>query len=183
MRYHVRCAGGLGTGGWTVMHEGAAAPFTIDDSRWRSARSFCVLDGRGGPPTEARLRATWRRRTLELYRGGELEARISSSVLRQIRADFLGEMPGPDRLDLRGDFSEMNFRFVRGMTTVAVVSTVEGMGADSWIEVRPCEDHGLILAAALSVRQLCDRAWQTRRSGRAPAGGRGTRVLERPIVG
>jgi hypothetical protein len=165
------------------MCEGAAAPFTINDGRWRSERSFSVLDGRGGLPTEARLRITWRRRALELYRGSELEARISSSILRQVRADFLGEMPGPDRLDLRGDFNEMNFRFVRGMTTVAVVSTVEGLGADSWIEVRPCEDHGLILAAALSVRQLCDRAWQTRRPARAVAGGRGIPVLEGPIAG
>jgi hypothetical protein len=67
-------------------------------------------------------------------------------------------MPDPLTLAVRGDFSDLNYRFVRGIRTVAVVSTLEESSGNFSIEVRPCEEQGVILFAALAIRYLSDEA-------------------------
>ena len=154
-RYHIKCAKEPLGSGWTVESEPGSDHFSIAQDDWRRTGTFVVADSRGRSPTEARARRTWRHRMFDLFRSDELVAVVRTSLRSGIRAEFVWEMPGPDVLELRGEFEDMNFRFVRGERTVGVVSTLEEQDGIFCVEVLPCEDQSLILAVAVAVRFLC----------------------------
>lgn len=163
MRYHVLCPGTLIGDGWSISADPSGPRFQIDAGDRPGPSAFRLLDRETGASTEGRVRSTWRHELCDLYRAGELAATISTSLLRDIRAQFVGEVPGPDMLEIRGDFVEQNYRFYRCSRTVAIVSTVwdearEGFG----VEIRPNEDQAMVLAAVLGIRCLCGEPRQTR---------------------
>ena len=164
MRYHVMCPGALGDSSWLVRSQDGSVSYQVADKNWAADRAFALLDARSVVVAEGRMRNTWRHRVCDLYRGGELAAHISTSVLRDIRTSFVGEMPAPDRLYLEGDFPEQQYSFFRCSRSVAVVSTVwdESDECGFGVEIRRGEDHVTILAATLAIRALCGERPRTR---------------------
>jgi hypothetical protein len=141
---------------WTITTEGDSPAMSVDLGTHAGRASFALTEMASGRVIEGRLRSTWRHEICEIFRHDDLAASISTSLLRDIRAWFVGDVPGPDTLQVRGDFVEQNYRFFRCTRTVAVVSTLwddprRGLG----VEVRPCEDQAMILAAVLAIRCLC----------------------------
>ena len=155
MRYHFLCSGELGDASWTVASDGGPR-FRIDDHEWLTARKFRLLGEEPSLTTEARVYSTWRHQNVHICRGGEIAAHISTSLLADIRARFVGDVPGPDVLTVTGCFVEQNYRFLRCSRTVASVSTVwDGDGTGFVADVRDNEDQALILASVLAIRCLC----------------------------
>jgi uncharacterized protein YxjI len=155
LRYHVSCTDELGDSGWSI--EPQSGPrLAIDDSAWDSSRTFSlgVTDGR--VPTTCRITSTWRHHHCDIYRGEERIVHISTTFLADIRAKFVGEVPGPDVLAIRGCFIEQHYRFLRCQRTVASVSTVwDGDGGGFAVEIRDNEDQLMVLACAVGIRALC----------------------------
>jgi len=156
MRYQVSCPVAIGASSWSISDELGQSPFRVDCRSWNGGDAIGILDGRSVMVAEARLHRGIYHRHCELFRNGQHVAHIRTSLLRGIRSCFVGELYGPDTLEVHGAFEDQQYRFVRCNRTVALVSSMWGQTPDSFgVELCPSEDAILILIAALAIRGLC----------------------------
>jgi uncharacterized protein YxjI len=89
--------------------------------------------------------------TYEIYRGGELAA-VVKQKLWAMKPTFTVDVPGPDDLTARGNWTAMEYSFERGGVEVARVSKAWFAWADTYgVEVVDTEDAVLILAATVVI--------------------------------
>lgn len=163
MKFQVQCPGPLAESDWPVTSKDGTVHYRVEGWGWNARKTFVLVDARSNIVAEGRVRTRWPHHICDLFRTGELAAHIRTSVFRAIRSRFVGEVPGPDTLDLRGRFVQGQFYFSRCARTVALVSTARSDGDEGFsVEVKEHEDPALILAAAVAVRCLCGKAPGTR---------------------
>lgn len=166
MKFYVSCPGPLVESDWIIALKDGSVAFRVEGWGWAARRTFVLVDSRSVIVAEGRVRSNWPHHICDLYRGHELAAHIRTSMLKAIRSRFVGEVPGPDTLQLTGEFRDQRYNFSRCDRTVAVVSTLLDDGAEGFnVEVQEHEDPALILAAAVAVRCLCAEPAGTRTRG------------------
>jgi uncharacterized protein YxjI len=94
--------------------------------------------------------------TYEIHRNGELAAVVKKKLFTLFRCKFTVDVPGPDDLEAKGSFFEMEYSFTRGNNTVAEVSKRWFSWSDTYgVEVNAGEDDVLILASTVVIDMIC----------------------------
>nr|WP_202796920.1 LURP-one-related family protein [Pedosphaera parvula] len=94
--------------------------------------------------------------TYEIYRGGDLAAVVKKHLFTPLHCRFTVDVPGPDDLEARGSFTDMEYTFERGGRRVAEVSKRWFSWSDTYgVETTPDADDILILASTVVIDLIC----------------------------
>ena len=94
--------------------------------------------------------------TYEIWRNGTLAAVVKKKLFALFHHRFTVDVPGPDDLEAKGDFTDHEYEFRRGGRVVAVVSKRWFSLTDTYgIDVDDGEDDVLVLASAVVVDLAC----------------------------
>lgn len=92
----------------------------------------------------------------EIHRNGELAAVVKKELFTLFHCKFHVDVPGPDDLEARGNFTDHEYEFVRGGRVVATCSKRWFAWADTYgIEVADNEDVVLIIASSVVIDMVC----------------------------
>jgi uncharacterized protein YxjI len=92
----------------------------------------------------------------EITRGGQLLAVVKKHLFTLFRCKFTVDVPGPDDLEAKGSFLEMEYSFERGGRRVAEVSKRWFSWRDTYgVDIAEGEDDVLILAATVVIDMVC----------------------------
>ncbi|MCX6885226.1 MAG: LURP-one-related family protein [Verrucomicrobia bacterium] len=96
--------------------------------------------------------------TYEIYRDGSLAAVVKKKLFTLIHCRFSVDVPGPDDLEAKGSFLDMEYAFSRGDEQVAEISKRWFAWSDTYgVDIRDGEDDVLILAATVVIDLACHR--------------------------
>lgn len=96
--------------------------------------------------------------TYEIYRDGSLAAVVKKKLFTLIHCRFSVDVPGPDDLEAKGSFLDMEYAFSRGDEQVADISKRWFAWSDTYgVDIRDGEDDVLILAATVVIDLACHR--------------------------
>jgi uncharacterized protein YxjI len=94
--------------------------------------------------------------TYEIHRNGQLAAVVKKKLFTLFRCKFTVDVPGPDDLEAKGSFLEMEYTFTRGNAAVAEVSKRWFAWNDTYgVDVVAGEDDVLILASTVVIDMVC----------------------------
>lgn len=99
------------------------------------------------------------RPSYEIWRGDKQLALVTRSFFRILRDRYDVDVPGPNDLQIQGDFINHNYTFRRGHEEVATVTKAWISLTDSYgVDIRKGEDGVLILACAVVIDRVNDRS-------------------------
>lgn len=99
--------------------------------------------------------------TYEITRGGQEIAEMRKRFFTPFGDRYAIDIPGPDDLEMRGNFLEHEFVITRGGATVATISKQWlSLSATYGVETAPGQDDVLILACVLVMDLAEDREGQ-----------------------
>ena len=94
--------------------------------------------------------------TYNIYKGEELAATVTKSWFTFFKTKFKIDVPGPDDIDVSGNFLAHEYEFTRGGKVIAKVSKSFFSWTDTYgIDVQEGEDDLLILCAAVIIDTVC----------------------------
>jgi uncharacterized protein YxjI len=94
--------------------------------------------------------------TYEITRNGELAAVVRKQLFTFFHCKFTVDVPGPDDLEAKGSFLDLEYTFARGAQTVAEVSKRWFTLSDTYgVDIREGEDDVLILASTVVIDLAC----------------------------
>jgi len=94
--------------------------------------------------------------TYEIHRNGALAAVVSKELFTFFSCRFTVDVPGPDDLEAKGDFTDHEYVFTQGDRSVATVSKKWFSWADTYgVEIADGQDEVLILAATVVIDMAC----------------------------
>jgi uncharacterized protein YxjI len=94
--------------------------------------------------------------TYEIYRGDELAAVVKKHLFTFMHCRFTVDVPGPDDLEARGSFTDMEYTFECGGRQVAEVSKRWFSWSDTYgVETAAGADDILILASTVVIDLIC----------------------------
>ncbi len=95
------------------------------------------------------------RPTYEVWENGERIAVVSKSLIHFFRDKFKVDVPGPDDIEVEGDFFNHEYVFKRGGQAVARVSKRWFSITDTYgVDVAESQDDLLILASAIVIDRI-----------------------------
>jgi uncharacterized protein YxjI len=101
--------------------------------------------------------------TYEIHRNGKLAAVVKKHLFTFLRYRFSVDVPGPDDLEVEGDFLAHEYTFTRSGRPVAQVSKRWIALGDSYgVNIEPGEDDVLILASTVVIDMVLDDAERKR---------------------
>jgi len=139
-----------------IRDEGGRDVFFVDGKAFSfgDQLSFQDLDGHELAFIKQKL-FSWGK-TYEIYRGGEVAAVVKKELFTFFRCVFTVDVPGPDDLEARGNFTDHEYAFTRGDRTVATVSKRWFSWTDTYgVDVAPDEDDVLLLASTVVIDMAC----------------------------
>jgi len=94
--------------------------------------------------------------TFEIYRGGALFAVVKKKLLSLFHHRFTVDVPGPNDLEAKGNFLDLEYTVTRSGAQVATISKRFFSFRDTYgIDIVPGEDDILILASAVVIDMVC----------------------------
>lgn len=94
--------------------------------------------------------------TYEIYRNSELFAVVKKALFTFFQCRFTVDVPGPDDLEARGNFTDHEYTFWRQSELRATVSKQWFSWADTYgVEIAEGEDEILILASTVVIDMAC----------------------------
>ena len=94
--------------------------------------------------------------TYEIYRNGALAAVVKKELFTLFSCRFTVDVPGPDDLVAKGDFTDHEYALMRGDSRVATVSKQWFSWSDTYgVDIADGEDDVLILAATVVIDMAC----------------------------
>ena len=94
--------------------------------------------------------------TYEIYHDGELAAVVKKHLFTFFRYAFTVDVPGPDDIEVQGNFLDMEYAFTRGDQQVAEVSKRWFAFSDTYgVDITDGVDDVLILASTVVVDLVC----------------------------
>ncbi len=94
--------------------------------------------------------------TYEIYRNGHLAAVVKKKIFTLLHCRFTVDVPGPDDLEAKGSFLDLEYDFFRGSSIVGRVSKKWFSFADTYgVDISDGQDDVLILASAVVIDMIC----------------------------
>jgi uncharacterized protein YxjI len=141
---------------FVIQDESGRDVFYVDGKAFSLGNQLAFRDMQGHELASIRQRLLAWGPTYEIYGRGELRAVVKKAVFTLFRCRFSVDVPGPDDLEARGDFTEHEYEFERGGRTVATVSKRWFSWTDTYgVEVAEGEDDLLILASTVVIDMAC----------------------------
>jgi uncharacterized protein YxjI len=140
---------------FTIKNDAGEDVATVEGKTWSIGDKLTFFDALGNERAFIQQKLfTWGP-TYEIYRDGELAAVVKKKLFTFMRTEFTVDVPGPDDLVAEGDFTDHEYFFLRGGSTVATVSKQWWTWADTYgVEMLDSEDAILVLASTVVI-DLC----------------------------
>jgi uncharacterized protein YxjI len=130
--------------------------YFVDGKAFTIGDRLAFQDLEGNELAFIRQRVLSLRKTYEIVRDGAIAARVTKKLIGLFHHRFTVDVPGPDDLEIEGDFFDHEYTFKRGDRIVATVSKRwVSLTSTYGVEIEPGEDPVLILASAVVVDQVC----------------------------
>jgi uncharacterized protein YxjI len=141
---------------YTIRDEAERDAYFVDGKAFTIGDKLSFQDMEGNELAFISQKVLAWERTYELYRGGELAAVVTKELFTLFHCKFTVDVPGPGDLVADGDFTDHEYAFKRGDTTVATVSKQWFTFADTYgVDIAEGEDDVLLLACAVVVDLAC----------------------------
>jgi uncharacterized protein YxjI len=130
--------------------------FFVDGRAFRLGNKLSFQDLNGNELAFIRQKLLSLGPAYEITRGGQLLAVVKKHLFTLFRCKFTVDVPGPDDLEAKGSFLEMEYSFERGGRRVAEVSKRWFSWRDTYgVDIAEGEDDVLILAATVVIDMVC----------------------------
>lgn len=140
---------------FTIKDEAGADRFFVDGKAISIGDKLSFQDTSGNELAFIRQKMLAWGPTYEIYRGGQLFATVKEKISLLRRYKFFVDVPGPDDLEVAGDFWAHEYTFTRSGRAVAQVSMKWFAWADTYgVDIAPGEDDVLILACTVVIEEV-----------------------------
>jgi uncharacterized protein YxjI len=142
---------------FVIKDESGRDAFTVDGKVFSLGNQLSFQDMQGNELAFIRQKLLAWGPMYEIYgRGEQLRAVVKKAVFTFFHCSFTVDVPGPDDLEAKGDFTDHEYAFERGGRTVAVVSKRWFSWTDTYgVDVAEGEDDILILASTVVIDMAC----------------------------
>ncbi len=141
-----------------ITDEQGNVAYHVDGKVFSLRGLLTVQDARGNEVARVQRKLMALLPTYEISSGGEELAEVRKKFFTPFHDEFNIDVPGPDDLEMVGDFFAHEFTIRRGDQTVATIS--KGwmtLTATYGVDIAPGEDDALILASVLALDLAEDR--------------------------
>ena len=135
--------------------------FRVDGKVFSLRGLLIVRDADGNEIARVQRKLMALRPTYEIAGGGQELAEVRKKFFTPFHDEFTIDVPGPDDLEMDGDFLSHEYVVRRGGQTVATVSKRWISLTETYgVEIDPGENDALILASVLALDLAKDRERQ-----------------------
>ncbi|MCL5997642.1 MAG: LURP-one-related family protein [Chloroflexi bacterium] len=140
---------------FTIKDERGRDVYFVDNKLLRIRDELQFQDMQGNELAVIKRKLLTLRPVYEIWRDGQQVAVVRRSFIRIIRDKFEVDVPGPDDLEIHGDFLQHEYSFRRGGEDIAHVSKRWIALTDTYgVDIREGEDEVLILASAIVIDRV-----------------------------
>ena len=141
---------------YAVLDEAGNEAFYIDGRAFSFGKKLSVLDANRNEVAFIEQKLFSWGPTYEIYRGEDLAAVVKKELFTFLSCKFTVDVPGPNDLEAKGSFTDMEYTFSRGRGPVATVSKRWFALSDTYgIDIADGEDDALIVASAVVIDLVC----------------------------
>jgi uncharacterized protein YxjI len=141
---------------FTIKTEDGRDVFLVDGKAFSLGNQLSFQDMQGNELAFIRQKLLSWGPTYEITTGGELKAVVKKAIFTLVNCRFTVDVPGPNDLEAKGNFTDHEYRFERTAKTVATVSKRWFSWTDTYgVEVAQGEDDILILASTVVIDMAC----------------------------
>ncbi len=142
---------------FTITDDRGHPVFIVDQKLLHIRDELHVLDMQGKELAKIQRKLISLRPVYEIWRDGRQLAVVRRAFIRILRDKFDVDVPGPDDLEIQGDFINHNYAFTRHGQTVANVTKAWISLTDTYgVDIQDGEDDVLILACAVVIERVND---------------------------
>lgn len=141
---------------FTIKDEQGNDAFFVDGRAFSIGDKLAFQDMQGNELAFIRQKLLSWGPTYEIYRNGEVAAVVKKEHLTFLHCKFSVDVPVPDDLEAKGNFSDHDYQFARRGESVAEVSKRWFSLQDSYgVDIADGEDDMLILASTVVIDMVC----------------------------
>jgi len=141
---------------FTIKDEAGTDRFFVDGKAFSLGKQLSFQDMQGQELAFIRQKLLAWGPTYEIYRDNELFAVIKKELFTFFHCRFTVDVPGPDDLEARGDFTDHEYAFWRQSGLRATVSKQWFAWSDTYgVDIAEGEDDVLILASTVVIDMAC----------------------------
>lgn len=141
---------------FTIKDEGGRDVFFVDGQAFSWGKKLSFQDMQGNELAFIKQVVFSFAPTYEIWSDGVHVATVKKELFTFFKSRFMVDVPGPDDLEVEGDFLSWEYTFTRHGAAVAHVSKTYFSWTDSYgVDVAEGEDDVLILAATVVIDAVC----------------------------
>ena len=141
---------------FTIKDDSGTDRFFVDGKAFSLGKQLSFQDMQGQELAFIRQKLLAWGPTYEIYRDNELFAVVKKELFTFFRCRFTVDVPGPDDLEARGDFTDHEYEFWRQSVLRATVSKQWFTWGDTYgVDIAEDEDDILILASTVVIDMAC----------------------------
>jgi uncharacterized protein YxjI len=141
---------------FTIKTEDGRDAFYVDGKAFSLGNQLSFQDMQGNELAFIRQKLLSWGPTYEITAGGELKAVVKKAIFTLFNCRFTVDVPGPNDLEAKGNFTDHEYLFERATKTVATVSKRWFSWTDTYgVEIAEGEDDILILASTVVIDMAC----------------------------
>ncbi len=140
---------------FTIKDEQGRDVYFVDGKVFRLRDELEIKDMQGRSLVTIKRKLISLRPSYEIWQNGKQIAVVSRALIKFFRDKLTVDVPGPDDLDVQGDFFSREYTFRRHGEVVAQVSRRWFSITDTYgVDIREGEDDVLILASAIVIDRI-----------------------------
>ena len=141
---------------FTIKDDAGTDRFFVDGKAFSLGQQLSFQDMQGQELAFIRQKLLAWGPTYEIYRDNELFAVVKKELFTFFRCRFTVDVPGPDDLEARGEFTDHEYKFWRQSGLRATVSKQWFAWSDTYgVDIAEGEDDILILASTVVIDMAC----------------------------
>ncbi len=141
---------------FTIKDDAGTDHFFVDGKAFSLGNQLSFQDMQGQELAFIRQKLLAWGPTYEIYRDGGLFAVVKKELFTFFHCRFTVDVPGPDDLEAKGDFTDHEYEFWRQSGLRATVSKQWFTWADTYgVDIADGEDDILILASTVVIDMAC----------------------------
>ena len=141
---------------FTIKDDAGTDRFFVDGKAFSLGKQLSFQDMQGQELAFIRQKLLAWGPTYEIYRDGELYAVVKKELFTFFHCRFTVDVPGPDDLEAKGDFTDHEYEFWQQSALKATVSKQWFAWSDTYgVEIAEGEDEILILASTVVIDMAC----------------------------
>lgn len=141
---------------YTIRNEAGEDAFFVDGKVFTIGKKLSFQDVKRNELAFIRQKLLSWGPTYEIYRNGSLAAVVKKHLFTLFHCTFTVDVPGPDDIEAKGNFLDLEYSFTRAGSKVAEASKRWFSFRDSYgVDIADGEDDVLILASTVVIDMVC----------------------------